>query len=181
MMGSIEFKDVPGFPGYRVGSDGSLWSNRRSRYGMNDGWKRLKPYKEKPKSPSSIYYLVTLRHNNVRTVLRLHQVVLLAFVGPKPDGMVIRHLNNDGTDNRLENLAYGTVKQNAEDMVACGNSIKGEKSPAAVLTAEKVKCARESYKPRSRTTGGSALARRFGVSVSTMTEAIRRTTWKHVA
>jgi len=46
----------------------------------------------------------------------VHQLVLSAFVGPRPAGMEVRHLNGDPSDNRLENLAYGTRKDNANDM-----------------------------------------------------------------
>ena len=34
------------------------------------------------------------------------ELVLTAFIGPKPPGAVARHLNGDKTDNRLENLSW---------------------------------------------------------------------------
>jgi hypothetical protein len=45
----------------------------------------------------------------------VHKLVLEAFVGPAPDGLVCRHLNGDPADNRLENLCWGTRKENGED------------------------------------------------------------------
>ena len=36
-------------------------------------------------------------------------MVLLAFVGPCPDGCAIKHSNGDALDNRLENLRYLNV------------------------------------------------------------------------
>lgn len=51
---------------------------------------------------------------------RVHSLVLEAFVGPKPEGMQCRHLNGNKQDNRLENLAWGTAKENAADSVAHG-------------------------------------------------------------
>ena len=44
-----------------------------------------------------------------------HDWVLAAFVGPKPEGAVVRHLNDVPTDNRLENLVYGTRSENQLD------------------------------------------------------------------
>lgn len=51
---------------------------------------------------------------------RTHKLVLEAFVGPLPKGMVTRHLNGNHTDNRLENLAYGTPRENGLDTVRHG-------------------------------------------------------------
>ena len=45
----------------------------------------------------------------------LHDLVLTAFVGPRPAGAVARHLNDNRTDNRIENLAWGTRSENQHD------------------------------------------------------------------
>lgn len=57
-----------------------------------------------------------------RPKLRLvHQLVLEAFVGPRPDeAMGVRHLNDDPTDNTLGNLAWGTYGENMQDRVTNG-------------------------------------------------------------
>ncbi|QBI97752.1 HNH endonuclease [Mycobacterium phage Zeuska] len=54
-----------------------------------------------------------------RTAL-VHTLVMEAFVGPRPEGYEIRHLNGNPDDNRLENLQYGTRSENAEDSKAHG-------------------------------------------------------------
>lgn len=47
----------------------------------------------------------------------LHRVVAEAFI-PNPNNLpYVRHLNDDPTDNRVENLAWGTQKDNHEDSV----------------------------------------------------------------
>ena len=40
---------------------------------------------------------------------------MAAFVGPCPDGMEVCHNNGDATDNRLENLRYGSHSENMLD------------------------------------------------------------------
>lgn len=51
-----------------------------------------------------------------RTLTRsAHVMVLSAFVGPRPEGMQIRHLDGDPANNALANLAYGTAEQNMAD------------------------------------------------------------------
>lgn len=51
---------------------------------------------------------------------RVHTLVALAFHGPRPDGMEIRHLNGDQTDNRASNLRYGTHAENEQDKLKHG-------------------------------------------------------------
>jgi hypothetical protein len=68
------------------------------------------------------YPFVTLCKDGTRAVMTIHKMVLAAFVGPRPDGMVTRHLNGDPSDNRLENLTYGTPKENMHDMIVHGTN-----------------------------------------------------------
>lgn len=51
----------------------------------------------------------------------VHRLVLAAFVGPRPHGMLTRHLNGKRDDNRLVNLAYGTASENMADRLEHGN------------------------------------------------------------
>lgn len=75
------------------------------------------------------YPRVTLRNGTEEHGLRcVHIVVLEAFVGPRPQGMVVRHLNGQQTDNRLENLSYGTPSENNFDLVRHGNHIHAAKT-----------------------------------------------------
>jgi hypothetical protein len=40
--------------------------------------------------------------------LYVHRAVLMAFVGPCPEGHEARHLNGEPNDNRLSNLCWDT-------------------------------------------------------------------------
>jgi HNH endonuclease/NUMOD4 motif len=51
----------------------------------------------------------------------VHELVALAFVGPRPDGQVVRHLDGDRFNNVAPNLAYGTSSQNSYDTVDHGH------------------------------------------------------------
>lgn len=48
-------------------------------------------------------------------IVYVHRLVLLAFDGPKPDGMETRHLDGVKTNNALSNLRYGTSSENSQD------------------------------------------------------------------
>ena len=75
----------------------------------------------KPGTAGRGYPYVNLMREHKRQKTRdVHRLVLEAFVGPKPDGLVTRHLNGDRLDNRLENLAYGTYSENMADNLRHG-------------------------------------------------------------
>lgn len=40
--------------------------------------------------------------------IKVYRAVAMAFIGPCPEGQIVRHLNDIKVDNRLENLALGT-------------------------------------------------------------------------
>lgn len=53
----------------------------------------------------------------------VHVLVAAAFLGPRPDGMDIRHGPGGRLDNSPENLCYGTRKDNVQDSVTDGTHI----------------------------------------------------------
>lgn len=90
---------------------------------------------------------------------KLHILVLEAFVGPRPDGMVGRHKNDIKSDNRLDNLCWGTQSENAIDRVRHGRGAQQKLTHDQRLEIKRRRMAGES---------GRALAREFGVSDQTV-------------
>lgn len=105
---------------------------------------------------------------------RVHALMLEAFVGPRPDGCVSRHLNGVRTDNRVENLAWGTHRENALDRRIHGTQQVGSRSNFAKLTEEQVMEIRRS--PLSP----SELAPIYGVHRETIRAARDGKKWKHL-
>lgn len=60
--------------------------------------------------------------------VKVHHLVLAAFVGPRPQGLLTRHLDGDPANNRLANLTYGTKSENAYDSVAHGTHPQASKT-----------------------------------------------------
>lgn len=58
---------------------------------------------------------VSLSRDNQATTRLVHQLVAEAFIGPRPAGMEVRHLNGIAADNRAANLQYGTHAENVRD------------------------------------------------------------------
>ena len=57
---------------------------------------------------------------------RLFRVLYQQEYGEIPKGLVLRHLCNNAWCVNVEHLKIGTHKENAEDMVNCGRSLKGK-------------------------------------------------------
>lgn len=71
----------------------------------------------RPGPTRSGHLSVAIGKGNSRLV---HQLVLEAFVGPRPDGYEVLHLNHNPADNRLVNLKYGTRSENLRMDYAAG-------------------------------------------------------------
>lgn len=105
--------DIKGYEGmYQVSDLGRVRSLRRD-YRTED--KILKPRPDKKG-----YYRVALCKDSKCKDRKIHQLVLEAFVGPKPDGFVACHWNDQKNDNRLDNLRWGSESENMYDRVRNG-------------------------------------------------------------
>lgn len=74
------------------------------------------------------YRAVKLSKLGVKQSKRIHTVVLEAFVGPRPNGMVACHSNGIQDDLRLENLRWDTQTNNMFDEVAHGTHHNASKT-----------------------------------------------------
>lgn len=133
------WRAVPGASGYEVSDYGRVRVQSRTHVTAN-GQSRTYKARMLTVSPDNVsgYPRVSILVDGSRRPRLVHRLVLSAFVGPLPRGMVSRHINGVRSDNRLANLAYGTPKENASDMQLHGTKLEGESHPAAVLSLESV-------------------------------------------
>lgn len=66
---------------------------------------------------------------NVPMLCWIHRLVLETFIGPAPEGLQTRHLDGNPRNNRLDNLCWGTPKENQADRALHGTDNKGERNP----------------------------------------------------
>jgi hypothetical protein len=60
--------------------------------------------------------------------VKVHRLVLEAFVGLAPEGMMSLHRNGNPADNRLENLHWGTNARNTLDSIEHGTHAEARKT-----------------------------------------------------
>lgn len=125
---SKEWRVIPGYPDYKVSSEGEIIS-------MKFGKERLLNYGK----DTAGYYQANLYRNGIQKTMNAHKVVASAFLGECPEGLIVRHLDDDKSNNHVSNLAYGTHKQNGEDAVRNGKYPKGEAHYFSKLTETDVK------------------------------------------
>lgn len=128
------------------------------------------------------YPSVQLSKAGTTNVRRVHTLVLAALSGRPERGDVTRHLDGNKENNRLENLRRGTQAENIRDAVRHGTLQDpplhvGVKQWCAKLTPTAVREIR-AFSYAGETT--RVLARRFGVSPSTIQRVLSGKCWAHV-
>ena len=141
------------------------------------------------------YASVSLSKKGRHHSFTVHRLVVLVFLGPRPDGYQTNHKDAIKTNNRLSNLEYVTPEQNRHHARRLGLyrgssstfikgdlKIRGEGANSAKLTNDQVLQIRRLYNTGNYTVSG--LSRMFGVARSTLRYAADpgnpRATWTHV-
>lgn len=122
-----------------------------------------------------------------------HRVIYAAWVAPVPDDLYVLHRCDNRACVRPSHLFLGTHTDNMRDAAAKGTFNRperlaafarvhcvrvGEASPFAKLTDDAVREIRKRHADGGESF--SALGRAFGVSRTTIKQAVRRQLWRHV-
>ena len=83
---------------YEVSSFGNLRRVNKPPRGLNNG-----------------YHSYNLSKNGEVRTHRLHTLVAAAFLGERPEGLVIDHIDGDKLNNNAENLRYVTQSDNLQN------------------------------------------------------------------
>jgi hypothetical protein len=136
----VKWKWILNYRGYyKVSSSGKIKSVDRTHL-VNGGVRFLKGRILKGTLVKEGYLRVGLTKHGVTNFYFIHQLVLLMFVGPCPEGMECRHFpDRDKANNNLENIQWGTKRQNTNDRVTQGVHLFGELHGGSKLTTSKVK------------------------------------------
>lgn len=168
---------IPGWNCYRASTEGKITSMYK--------W-RGKQYRDLEPTLRDGYEVVTINRyvNGIKETkfFGVHQLVLLTFVGPCPAGMECRHLDNNKRNNRLENLKWGTPKENGQDRVRSGASMRnrprGSSHGNSKLTEDIVRRIRFTYETGKY--NQVQLAKMYDTSPTQICYIVKRKTWAHV-
>lgn len=112
------WKGIPGFLLYEVSNTGVV--------------RNIKSLRELKQSETNEgYFEVCLSRQPVNCYIRVHILVMLAFVGPRPIGLVINHLDGDKKNNHLENLEYCTHSHNIKHAFKLNPELKAVAAKSA--------------------------------------------------
>lgn len=177
---TVTYREIPGFPGRRVGDDGSIWTCRQRvlpgpgvrglRWINSENWRRLDL-----ETCDNGYLRLNLGRGGRKLV---HALVLEVFVGPRPPGCECRHLDGVRTNNALANLAWGTKVENAQDRRIHGTQMQGSTHVNAKLTETTVTEIRRRF-----SAGGVRqcdLAKEYGITATTVMRIVKRRSWTHI-
>ena len=137
--------NIPGFMGYYVSKTGSVYSRyvRGSRGKLSNEFTPLIP-KKRPK-----YYSVSLYRDGKSTKIFVHRLVATVYVPNPKNKPCVCHKDNDRTNNRVENLYWGTYKENTQQCIQDGRFKPGGRD---ILDEFSINCLLYEYnlgKPRS--------------------------------
>jgi len=111
----------------------------------------------------------------------VHTLVTLAFIGPRPEGLEIDHLNSDPSDNRLVNLEYVSSRENTRRSIERGRwpaarppRVSGEAHGGSRLTAHQV----EDIRSLRGSVSGRRVAESYGVNHQTIYNIWNGQTWR---
>lgn len=125
-MSEERWVPIPGYEGYEVSDLGRVrswrarWAPRTSPLVLapgvqRDGYLRVNLHTTRDGKPYQKPYSV-------------HALVLLAFKGPRHEGLICRHIDGNQKNNALSNLAYGTHSENNLDAVAHGTHVMANRT-----------------------------------------------------
>lgn len=160
----VQWRPVDGWP-YEV-SNGGRVRNVKRRKGTFVG-------REPRQFKYSGYPVITICDKPRTKTVRVHQLVAEAFLGPRPVGHEINHIDGNPSNNHASNLEYVTHSENIAHAYALGLIPRRPMK----LTEDDV---REIRRRHSEGESMRGISRDYPVSGPTVRAIVRREKWKAV-
>lgn len=183
MIEQEEWKDIPEWEGlYSVSNLGRVKSHERMiNESRKEGWKPksyvIKEIILKQSRDSIGRVRVSLSKNSKVKYRFIHSLVLLAFVGKRPNGFECCHIDGNPSNNNLTNLYYGTRSDNIADAKRHGTFPMGSRRPGALLNPDKVL---KIYELCVQGVSDSEIAKQFNVTRGCIVQIRIGKNWREV-
>jgi len=105
-----QWEYIRGVQGYMISDKGRVWSEKTQKF-------------IKPKPMDNHGHLgVSLMSGGKHIYRYIHRLIAEAFM-PNPDNLpIVRHLDDDPSENHIDNLAWGTQRDNSYDAIRYGTA-----------------------------------------------------------
>lgn len=123
------------------------------------------------------YKTITLSVNRRVKGFMVSRLVLAAFDKPMPSTIDCRHLDGDKSNNKLNNLKWGTRKENEADKLLHGTRPLGETNGASKMKSDQILKIRELHE---QGLNSRQIADMFNSCQQNIWHIINRKTWKHI-
>lgn len=142
------WKDIPGYEGlYQVSNLGRVKSLEKMLWNGRGYFKSkeriLKQALTGNKNENKRRLMVILCKEGKKNY-NVHRLVAMAFLGEKPEGLIICHNDGNHLNNNVKNLRYDTYKENTKDSYRHNGKFGVSK-----LTIDDVVSIRKEYKDKS--------------------------------
>jgi NUMOD4 motif. len=171
------WKTIPSHPSYAVSSMGRVKRQAIVHGGM--GSVRIPTGTLAVRALPRGHLQVTMSENNAPVTRLVHRLVAEAFLPPPQEGQdCVCHRDDDPSNNRPDNLFWGTREDNTADMVAKGRQARGRRVTSCKLTEDAVRAIRSAARSGQRQ---DAIAVEHGISQSNVSMIVTGATWGHVS
>ena len=137
-----EWRDIPGYEGmYQVSNLGQVRSIGRTVTRSDGQVHRRKGKLLRTPLNQRGYQVVNLCIQGKCQIRTVHSLIAETFIGTRPEGMEVCHNDGRKTNNRVDNLRYGTRSDNTLDKVRHGthnNAVKTHCPRGHELFAENI-------------------------------------------
>lgn len=153
-----QWRAIPGYEGfYSAGDNGWIRAEERVVDGKCGSRRTLPQRLVHPSLDSNGYLQVSLHKFGRRTCRKVHTIIALTFLGPRPVGMQVAHYDGARTNNGSANLRYDTAIGNIADRARHGTNRRGSASARSKFNEDQVKAIRLDMR------GVRAIGRAYGV------------------
>lgn len=169
------WKQIPNFSRYEASNTGKL---RSTNYKNSGKTKELKP------AIGRDGYLQTMLQSDDKKYhsCKVHYFISLTFMGEKPKGIMVNHLDGNKLNNNVSNYEYTTNQGNIQHAYDHGliRPKRGELNGCSKLTDEQVLEIREIARTGGRFWGRNKIAANYGVTPKHLQDIVNRSAWNHI-
>jgi hypothetical protein len=159
---TVTLDPIPGYPGYLANRLGIIFSVKKGPNAV--------PLRPGIDPEGRLYVCIIV--DSKKIYRKVHRLILETYSGPCPPGMECLHGPGGRLNNSINNLRWGTKKENAADKLRDGTNNHGTRNGNAKLSPDDI--------PIIRSMKILDAARKFGISFQQASRIKNHKQWSHI-